>query len=134
MEGGWKAFGELMGSLESADAVMIPWSEPAHVADGSLSRNLHWSTVTTPEPELMISDEMAEEAGIAEGQRVSVESDGGKALLIARRTGKVEANTVGATIHFPAVRKLFPWKLDESSGEMRLSPVSVKISGESEKS
>ena len=90
--------------------------------------------MTTPEPELMISDEMAEKLGIADGQRISADTEGGKAILVARRTGKVTANTVGATIHFPAVRKLFPWKLDEGSGEIRLSPVSVKISAESEKS
>jgi len=38
-----------------------------------------------------------------------------------------------ATIHFPAVRKLFPWKLNERTGEIMLGPVPVRLGRQSGK-
>ena len=49
-------------------------------------------------------------------------------------TGKLEGKTVAATIHFPSVRKLFPWKMDERHGEISLAPVAVTLGRQSEKS
>lgn len=129
----WSAYREMMGALDAADTVLIPWSEPVHVADGSLSRNFHWSDVTVHEPVLVVSRELAEERNLADGNRVTLSSEGGEISLKVRVSGKVKGNVVGATIHFPAVRKLFPWKLDPSHGEIVLNPVPVAVSGRSEK-
>jgi NADH-quinone oxidoreductase subunit G len=129
----WSAYREMMGALDAADTVLIPWSEPVHVADGSLSRNLHWSDVTVPEPVLVVSRDLAEERNLANGERVTVSTEGGEASLTVKVSGKVEGNVVGATIHFPAVRKLFPWKLDPRHGEIVLNPVPVTVSGRSGK-
>jgi anaerobic selenocysteine-containing dehydrogenase len=130
----WAGYSALMKDLEIADIVLIPWSEAAHAADGSISRYLFWSEVTCPEPELMVSEQIAEEMNLRDGDLLKVVSDGGEAVLTARPTGKLEGRTVAATIHFPSVRKLFPWKLDERHGEISLAPVAVTVERQSEKS
>jgi NADH-quinone oxidoreductase subunit G len=128
----WSAYREAQGALDAADTVLIPWSEPVHAADGSLSRNFHWSAVTCPEPLLMVSRELAEEKKIADGDRVTVSSEGGEADLKVRVTDRLAGNVVGGTIHFPDVRKLFPWKLDARNNEIVLGPVPVTVTGRGE--
>jgi anaerobic selenocysteine-containing dehydrogenase len=130
----WNLYASEMGALDTAETVMIPWSEAVHAADGSVSRNLHWSDVTSPEPLLYLSKDFAGELGLSDGDTVSVTSEGGEAVLAVKSTSRLEDKMVGATIHFPAVRKLFPWKLDERSGEIRLAPVGVRLGRQSEKS
>jgi anaerobic selenocysteine-containing dehydrogenase len=134
LSGDWAGYAAAMKELENADVVLIPWSEAVHAADGSISRNLFWSKVTCPEPELMVSLKIAEELSLRDGDRLKVSSEGGEAVLTARTTGKLEGKTVAATIHFPSVRKLFPWKLDERHGEISLAPVAVTLGRQSEKS
>jgi anaerobic selenocysteine-containing dehydrogenase len=130
----WTGYAAGMKELENADVVLIPWSEAVHAADGSISRNLFWSKVTCPEPELMVSTQIAEEMNLRDGDLLKVTSEGGEAVLTARTTGKLEGKTVAATIHFPSVRKLFPWKMDERHGEISLAPVAVTLGRQSEKS
>jgi predicted molibdopterin-dependent oxidoreductase YjgC len=90
--------------------------------------------VTCPGPELMVSRQLADEMNLRDGDPVKVASEGGEAVFKARTTGKLEGRTVAATIHFPSVRKLFPWKMDERHGEISLAPVSVTLGRQSEKS
>jgi anaerobic selenocysteine-containing dehydrogenase len=130
----WAGYAARMKDLEIADTVLIPWSEAVHAADGSISRNLFWSTVTCPGPELMVSGQIAGEMHLRDGDLVKVASEGGEAVLKVRTTGKLEGRTVAATIHFPSVRKLFPWKMDERHGEISLAPVAVTLGRQSEKS
>jgi anaerobic selenocysteine-containing dehydrogenase len=130
----WAGYESEMKNLDNADTVLIPWSEAVHAADGSISRHLFWSKVTCPEPELMVSMQIAEEMGLRDGDLMKVVSEGGEAVLAARPTGKLSGKTVAATIHFPSVRKLFPWKLDERHGEISLAPVAVTLGRQSEKS
>ena len=130
----WAAYSERMRALDNVDTVLIPWSEAVHVADGSLSRNFLWSRITCPEPYILLSKEYADEAGISGGDLVAVSSDGGETVLEAKVTDKLSGRTVAAPVHFPAVRRLFPWNLDERHGEIRLGPVPVELSRQSEKS
>jgi anaerobic selenocysteine-containing dehydrogenase len=130
----WAGYTADMKNLENADTVLIPWSEAVHAADGSISRNLFWSKVTCPEPELMVSLQIAEKMNLRDGDLLRITSEGGEAVLPARKTGKLEGKTIAATIHFPSVRKLFPWKLDERHGEISLAPVAVTLGRQSEKS
>lgn len=134
LAGDWAGYAAQMKEIENADIVLIPWSEAVHAADGSISRNLFWSKVTCPEPELMVSMQIAEDMNLRDGDPVKVASEGGEAVLTARTTGKLEGKMVAATIHFPSVRKLFPWKLDERHGEISLAPVAVTLDRQSEKS
>lgn len=129
----WSAYREAQGALDAADTVLIPWSEPVHAADGALSRNFHWSTVTCPEPLLMVSPETAAEKKLADGDRATVSTEGGEVSLKVKVTDKLQGNVVGGTIHFPDVRKLFPWKLDSRYNEIVLGPVPVAVTGRSEK-
>ncbi len=130
----WAGYAVDMKGLENADIVLVPWSEAVHAADGSISRNLLWPKITCPEPELMVSRQVAEEMNLRDGDLLKVVSEGGEAMLPARPTGKLEGKTVAATIHFPSVRKLFPWKLNERHGEISLAPVAVILGRQSEKS
>lgn len=130
----WSAYAGVMRELDAAETVLIPWSEAVHAADGAISRNLPWSAATCPEPLLMVSGAVADEMQIADGDPVKVVSAGGEAVLAARRTDKLAGRTVAATIHFPAVRRLFPWKRDERHGEIELAPVPVALGRQSEKS
>ncbi|MBN1163759.1 MAG: molybdopterin-dependent oxidoreductase [Candidatus Krumholzibacteriota bacterium] len=129
----WSDYVKAMRELDAAETVLIPWSEAVHAADGSLSRNFNWSDITCPEPELMISEKIAAEMNISGGDRIKVTSEGGELEITARVTGRLPDKVVAATIHFPAVRKLFPWKLDEGHGEMILAPVPVNIDAQGEK-
>ena len=123
----WSSYAGLLKELNLAETVLIPWSDPVHAGDGSVSRNLHWSHVTSPEPVLMLSNELAGSLGLDDGDTATVTSSAGEAAMTVRKTDKLSGRIVGATIHFPAVRKLFPWKLDEKTGEICLAPISVKV-------
>lgn len=125
--GEWSGYVGFLKELNLADTILLPLSNPVHVGDGSLSRKFHWSGVTSHEPVLMIGEELAAEMGVGDGETVTVVSDSGQAALQVQKTNKLEGKTVAATIHFPAVRKLFPWKLDENSGEIYLAPISVRL-------
>jgi len=118
--------------LDSAPAVLIPWSEAAHAGDGSLSRNFYWSQITCPDAVLMVSEETARELKLGRGDRVDVSTAGAEIVLSVDITKKLSGKTAAATIHFPAVRKLFPWKLD-ANGEIVLGPVAARLHRQSEK-
>ncbi len=128
--GEWSGYIGFLKELNLADTILLPLSDPVHAGDGSVSRNFHWSGVTSPEPMLMIGEELAAETGIGDGETVTVVSEAGQAALQARITDKLGSKTVAATIHFPEVRKLFPWKLDENTGEIYLAPISVRLERE----
>jgi anaerobic selenocysteine-containing dehydrogenase len=123
----WSEYTGSLKELNLAETVLIPWSDPVHVGDGSSSRKLYWSHLTSPEPVLMISEELAGSMGLGDGDEATVTSSAGEATMPVRKTDKLSGKVVGATIHFPSVRKLFPWKLDEKTGEICLAPISVKI-------
>lgn len=123
----WSSYTGLLKELNLAETVLIPWSDPVHVGDGSLSRKLHWPHLSRPEPVLMISEDLAGSLGLDDGDRATVTSSVGEAVLQVQKTDKLSGRMVGATIHFPAVRKLFPWKLDEKTGEICLAPIQVKV-------
>ena len=128
--GEWSGYVGFLKELNLADTTLLPLSNPVHVGDGSLSRNFLWSGVTSPEPVLMIGEDLAAEMGVRDGEKVTVASETGQAALTVQKTNKLKGKTVAATIHFPAVRKLFPWKLDEKTGEIYLAPISVRLERE----
>ena len=128
--GEWSGYVGFLKELNLADTTLLPLSNPVHVGDGSVSRNFLWSGVTSPEPVLMIGEDLAAEMGVRDGEKVTVASETGQAALTVQKTNKLKGKTVAATIHFPAVRKLFPWKLDEKTGEIYLAPISVRLERE----
>ncbi len=132
MAGEWAAYASAMKELSAAGTVLIPWSESVHAADGSLSRNFYWSQVTCPDAALFVPEEIAGKLKLKRGDRVEVSTAGAEIVLPVEITKKLPANAVGATIHFPAVRKLFPWKLDRD-GEIILGPVPVTLNRQSGK-
>lgn len=112
--------------LGGAEVVLIPWSEAVHAADGAASRNFHWSEITCPDAALMVSEELAGALKIAKGDRVDVSTAGGEIVLAAEVTKRLSGKVAAATIHFPAVRKLFPWRLS-AAGEIALGPTAAKL-------
>ncbi len=128
----WAAYASAMKELDAAGTVLIPWSEAVHAADGSFSRNFYWSQITCPVATLFVPEEIAGKLKLKQGDHVEVSTAGAEIVLPVEITKKLPANAVGATIHFPAVRKLFPWKLDQS-GEIVLGPVPVKLNRQSGK-
>ncbi|MCK4237269.1 MAG: hypothetical protein KAX38_09130, partial [Candidatus Krumholzibacteria bacterium] len=77
---------------------------------------------------------LADEMKFKAGDRVTVKTEGGEVVLPMERTGKLDGKVVGATIHFPSVRRLFPWKLDKRHDEIILAPVPVQLSRQGKKS
>ncbi len=128
----WAAYASAMKELDAAGTVLIPWSESVHAADGSFSRNFYWSQITCPVATLFVPEEIAGKLKLKQGDHVEVSTAGAEIVLPVEITKKLPANAVGATIHFPAVRKLFPWKLDQG-GEIVLGPVPVKLNRQSGK-
>jgi anaerobic selenocysteine-containing dehydrogenase len=128
----WSGYCASMKELEAAEAVLIPWSEAVHAADGSLTRNFYWSDITCPDAVLMISEEMAAKYKFKSGDRADVSTAGAEIVLPVRVTKKLEGAVAAATIHFPAVRKLFPLKLDDGGGIV-LGPVPVRLGRQSGK-
>ena len=127
----WEEYAGSMKVLDSAEAVLIPWSEAVHVADGSLSRNFYWSQITCPEAKLMVSEDLARRLRLASGDHADVSTAGAEIVLPVEITKRLSGKVAAATIHFPAVRKLFPWKLDGRSGEVVVGPVPVRLSRQS---
>ncbi|MBN2185685.1 MAG: molybdopterin-dependent oxidoreductase [Candidatus Krumholzibacteriota bacterium] len=130
----WTKYCNSVRGFGSAPCVLMPWSEAVHAADGSVTRNLHWSRVTCPEPQLFISREIASSLELTGGDRVKVSSGGGEEIFKATVSKKLSGNTAAASIHFPSVRKLFPWSLDEKTECVMLAPVPVNLERQSEKS
>ncbi len=130
LEGLWKGYRTRMEKLETAGTVLLPLSDPVHAGDGSVSRYLGWSINSTPRPLLMISMDIAGKLNLENRDRVKIKSEGGEVVLEVRKTGKLEGNRVAGTIHFPEVRRLFPWEVDEGSGQLILSPVAVELEKE----
>jgi anaerobic selenocysteine-containing dehydrogenase len=128
----WADYAASQKELEKAPAVLIPWSEAVHVGDGSLSRNFYWSDITCPAASLMVSEELASRLRLKRGDRVDVSTAGAEIVLPAEITKKLSGPVAAATIHFPAVRKLFPLKLD-AAGEIVLGPVPVRLNRQSGK-
>jgi NADH-quinone oxidoreductase subunit G len=128
----WTAYASAMKELNAAGTVLIPWSESVHAGDGSLSRNFYWSQITCPDAMLYVPEEIAAKLKLRRGDHAEVTTAGAEIVLPVEITKKLPANAVGATIHFPAVRKLFPWKLDRD-GDIVLGPVPVKLSRQSGK-
>lgn len=129
----WADYIKVIEPLFTADSVLLPWSEAVHVGDGSLSRHFNWSSITCPEPELMVSEELAGSLKIDDGDFVTVSTSSEEVELKAKRTGKLKGNMAAATIHFPSVRKLFPWNFDPENGELVLLPVPVSLSKKEKK-
>ncbi len=126
----WSEYVSFVKDLDGAEAVLIPWSEAVHAADGSASRNFHWSQITCPDAVLMVSGELAARLRLSKGDRVDVSTAGGEIVLPVEITGRLAGKVAAATIHFPAVRKLFPWRLS-GAGEAVLGPVAAKLSRQS---
>jgi NADH-quinone oxidoreductase subunit G len=122
----WKEYAASAKELAAAEAVLIPWSEAVHVGDGSLSRNFHWSEITCPEATLWVSEELAAEHRLASGDRADVSTAGSEIVLPVEVTKKLSGKVAAATIHFPAVRKLFPFRID-ARGEIVLGPVPIRL-------
>lgn len=127
ISGEWSEYASWLSELESAGTILIPWSEAVHLADGSLSRNFHWSQITCPDAKLMVSKAVATKLGISKDGRIDISTSGGEIVLAAEATDRLPENIVAATIHFPSVRKLFPWRLS-TSGEIVLGPVAARLS------
>ncbi len=130
----WTKYSNSVKGLGSAECVLIPWSEAVHAADGSVTRNLHWSRVTCPEPHLFVSREIASSNELAEGDRVKVSSDGGEEIFKVSVSRNLSGNIAAASIHFPSVRRLFPWNLDDKAECVLLAPVPVNLERQNEKS
>lgn len=130
----WKGYLSGMKELDGADTILIPLSDPVHVGDGSISRMLSWSRRTSPEPVIVIPNEMAEALNISEGEAVVVKTEGGSGIFGVKASGKMRNGTIGIYIHYPEARMLFPWKLDSDAGELTLMPVGAEISREEKKS
>jgi anaerobic selenocysteine-containing dehydrogenase len=126
----WAEYAAAQKELGGAEIALIPWSEAAHAADGSASRNFHWSEITCPDAALMVSEELAEGLRLAKGDRVDVSTAGGEIVLAVEVTKRLSGKVAAATIHFPAVRKLFPWRLS-AAGEIVLGPTAAKLSRQS---
>jgi len=123
----WSEYVSAQKEIAGAEIALIPWSEAVHAADGSASRNFHWSEITCPDAVLMVSEEIAAGLRLSKGDRVDVSTAGGEIVLPVEITKRLAGKIVAATIHFPAVRKLFPWRLS-AAGEIVLGPVAAKLS------
>jgi NADH-quinone oxidoreductase subunit G len=128
----WAEYTGAMDELGAASFTLIPWSEAVHAADGSVSRNLYWSHQTVPDPKLLVSKQVASDLRLDKGDRVGVSVEQVQLVLPVVVTDKLVGRTVAATIHFPAVRKLFPWRLNGRNGEIVLGPIAVRLTRQSE--
>ncbi|MBD3178108.1 MAG: molybdopterin-dependent oxidoreductase [Candidatus Latescibacteria bacterium] len=134
VSGEWSEYSASMKTLDGADIVLIPLSDPVHVGNGSLSSHFSWSRRTSPEPVLVIPAGLARELGISEGEKAVARTEGGSSSFKVKISDRIREGTVGVYIHYPTARKLFPWKLNSERGELELMPVGVTVSAEEKKS
>jgi len=98
-----------------------------HWSDGSLTRKFIWNKENADEPVFEIHPSAAEKLNIKEGQKITVESQAGRAKLPVLFSERMQEDMVAACYHWSDVRRIFPLDLAKGTGEISNEPIPVQV-------
>lgn len=113
---------------------LVSTAVPAHLGDGSLTRNFSWAHRVCQAPCVWASPSLIEKLQLKQGDQVQVSSQMGQAVFPVLANRGLADNVISAPAHFPEVRRLFSWNLDPRSGELEPGPERVLLSKPKESS
>jgi formate dehydrogenase major subunit len=94
----WRAAEQ--GTVDKYPIIGCTYRVTEHWQAGQMTRNLSWLVEMQPEPFVEMSEELAEEKGIKNGDRVIVESARGSVNMVALVTKRLKPFLVdGKTVH-----------------------------------
>jgi anaerobic selenocysteine-containing dehydrogenase len=112
------------GQPKGEGLLLVLANDPVHFADGSLTREARWPQAVIPRPVLLLAEQDAEAAGVADGRRAVLQGPGGRAEVIVATDAAQACGQARASAAFPAVRDVFGWKL---GGPNAFEPVRVRV-------
>ncbi|KPL19796.1 MAG: hypothetical protein AMJ92_01085 [candidate division Zixibacteria bacterium SM23_81] len=113
---------------------LVSTAVPAHLGDGSLTRNFSWAHRVCQAPCIWAHPSLMEKLQLKQGDQVQVSSQRGQAVFPVLANRGLADNVISAPAHFPEVRRLFSWNLDPRSGELEPGPERVLLSKPKESS
>jgi anaerobic selenocysteine-containing dehydrogenase len=113
---------------------LVSAAVPAHLGDGSLTRNFSWAHRVCQAPCIWAHPSLLEKLQLKQGDQVQVSSKMGQAVFPMCVNHSMSDNMISAPAHFPEVRRLFSWNLDPQSGELEPGPERVMLSKPKESS
>jgi anaerobic selenocysteine-containing dehydrogenase len=112
------------GEPRGEGLLLVLANDPVHFADGSLTREARWPQTVIPRPVLLLAEEDAEAAGLADGRRAVIQGPGGRAEVEVVTDAAQARGQARASAAFPEVRDVFGWKL---GGPDAFEPVRVRV-------
>ncbi|MGB2830020.1 MAG: hypothetical protein WBD75_06715, partial [Phycisphaerae bacterium] len=112
------------GEPKGEGLLLVLANDPVHFADGSLTREARWPQAVIPRPVLLLAEEDAEAAGLADGRRAVIQGPGGCTEVEVVTDAAQACGQARASAAFPAVRNVFGWKL---GGPDAFEPVRVRV-------
>jgi len=112
------------GEPKGEGLLLVLANDPVHFADGSLTREARWPQAVIPRPVLLLAEEDAEAAGVADGRRAVIQGPGGRAEVEVVTDAAQARGQARASAAFPEVRDVFGWKL---GGPDAFEPVRVRV-------
>jgi len=112
------------GEPKGEGLLLVLANDPVHFADGSLTREARWPQAVIPRPVLLLAEEDAEAAGLADGRRAVIQGPGGRAEVEVVTDAAQARGQARASAAFPEVRDVFGWKL---GGPDAFEPVRVRV-------
>ena len=112
------------GEPRGEGLLLVLANDPVHFSDGSLTREARWPQAVIPRPVLLLAEEDAEAAGVADGRRAVIQGPGGRAEVEVVTDAAQASGQARASAAFPAVRDVFGWKLGAADA---FEPVRVRV-------
>ena len=112
------------GEPKGEGLLLVLANDPVHFADGSLTREARWPQTVIPRPVLLLAEEDAEAAGLADGRRAVIQGPGGRAEVEVVTDAAQARGQARASAAFPEVRDVFGWKLGTADA---YEPVRVQV-------
>ncbi len=106
---------------------LIPSAHPAHLGDGSITGHLGWARKICAEPSIELSPLAAEKLKLEAGAKAVVSSPAGKETFTVTINERLKEDQATGPAHFPQLRRLFPWEVGRTLGELSLRPQRVRI-------
>ncbi len=110
---------------------LVTRPDPIHFAEGSLTGQMSWPRQMIGAPVAAVSPGQAEALGLADAECVKIVSDGSEVEAVLEIVEGLPNGCVLVSAHFPEVRDLLDWSVDEKTGELMVQPGRVQIQKES---
>ncbi len=119
-----------LGKSSEEGLVLVAKPGCIHFADGSLSGQMAWPHQMESGPTLSLGLEDATVLGVSPGQWVKVKGNGREVKAEVEVLAGLGQGWALLSAHFPEVRELFDWSIDENTGGLRAEPRQAQVQRE----